>query len=86
MIELYDKCPSFDTCSAPKCPLDSKYNKVSNRLKGEERCKSRKSVRLKIVKEYPDFDSPFKGYTGMEWAGKSSFTQSTGEQTISRGL
>jgi len=46
---LMKKCPGFNTCSAPKCPLDSEM-KRRVRWKGEPFCNARKSTILKIVK------------------------------------
>ncbi len=66
MIELYELCPKFDDCSAPKCPLDSLYHKRSPRMIGEEKCTMRKSIRLRIVRENPGYNLPYEGLNGRE--------------------
>jgi hypothetical protein len=75
MTELFELCPRFDTCSAPKCPLDSLYKVRTQRFSDEPKCTMRKSVRLKIVRENPELDSPFKGYKGTENKGMAFSTQ-----------
>jgi len=73
MTELYELCTKFDVCSAPKCPLDSLYYKRTMKYPGEEVCTVRKSIRLRIVKENPDYKIPFKGYTAREWGWFEKF-------------
>jgi len=75
MRELYELCPKFDVCSAPKCPLDSRYKYRAARQPDEEKCKARKSTRLQLVRENPEYTVPFKGYTGREYSGIKNFTQ-----------
>lgn len=62
-IERMKKCPRFDTCSCPNCPLDQFY-KSSFALPGEEKCKLSKKLRQKIGS-----DLPWKGLTPKELAG-----------------
>ena len=64
-----EKCPRFEFCSAPKCPLDPEYHKRDPRLAGEEHCKAQKRTRLRIAKEYPEGLLPYAGYTGREYSG-----------------
>ena len=68
MRELYELCPRFDRCSAPKCPLDSQFHVRAPRQPGEEKCNVRKSIRLRIVKENPGYTLQFGGYTGHEFS------------------
>lgn len=43
------QCPSFQSCTAPVCPLESVFpSKLRFRLPGEAKCKARKSVRLRL--------------------------------------
>lgn len=67
--ELYELCPRFEECSAPKCPLDSQFHQRTNRLPGEEVCKARKSSRLRIAKDNPGFNLPWGGRTKREFSG-----------------
>lgn len=68
MTELYHLCPRFVSCEVNKCPLDEDYHE-RNKLKGEKRCNMRKSVRLRIAKQFPQVKLPFEGYTGGELSG-----------------
>jgi len=68
MKNLYDYCPSFDTCLAPKCPLDEDYEKYT-RLSGEDKCKALKKTRLQIVKDHPEIELKFGGFTPKEFNG-----------------
>ena len=74
MKELYELCPKFNVCSAPKCPLDSQYHTRIGRFPNEEKCTVRKSVRLRIVTENIGYNTPFRGYTAGEfrWHGSNS--------------
>jgi len=68
----FKECPSFDTCSAPKCPLDPDIELRSDRLSGEEKCKAHKPTRMKIGAKYPDL-LPYGGLTGREFKGKMAW-------------
>ena len=65
----YEECPSFNTCSAPKCPLDPDIDSRVRRLEGEEKCKAQKPTRIKIGEKYPNL-LPYGGLTKREWSGK----------------
>ena len=58
-----EKCPGFDTCEAPKCPLDEL---VDHRMlyAGEAKCKANKRSRYLLGK-----DTKHCGLTGIEWGG-----------------
>jgi len=73
ITELYELCTKFDTCSAPMCPLDSQYHRRTGKFPEEEKCLARKSMRLRIVRENPGYDTPFKGYKATEFRGMSNF-------------
>ena len=45
-------CPHFDTCDAPKCPLDALYD-VRVKLPGDETCTLRKVDRLRLGADLP---------------------------------
>jgi len=66
------ECPSFNVCSAPKCPLDPNIDLRSRRLPDEDKCKAQKPTRLKIGKKYLQL-LPYKGLTKKEWAGIKSW-------------
>jgi hypothetical protein len=68
----FKECPSFDTCSAPKCPLDPDIELRTDRLSGEEKCKAHKPTRMKIGAKYPDL-LPYGGLTGREFKGKMAW-------------
>ncbi len=61
------KCPHFDTCSAPICPLDIEKDKRIQ-LNGEPKCKLGKARRMEL-----GADLPWKGLTSKELAGKRSW-------------
>ena len=68
MKKPYYDCPSFNTCSSPKCPLDPECND-GMRYPEEPKCKAEKPTRIKIGTRYPEL-LPLKGLTSKEWAGK----------------
>jgi|GEM_PF-2243342 len=48
-----EQCPNFETCEAPKCPLDELYD-VRVYLRGERRCRARKGTRIGIGGSLPN--------------------------------
>lgn len=58
------RCPRFDRCSAPKCPLDPLQDDRAY-LPGEPKCTLSKSKRYAIGE---DSDLPRQGLTKQEWA------------------
>jgi hypothetical protein len=65
------KCPKFNSCSAPLCPLDIDYNKRSY-LKGEPRCSLRRAKRLKYGSVLPNKGLFPKEYSALKrWQSKS---------------
>jgi len=50
---MMSKCPSFDGCSAPLCPLD-KFIGQRTRLTKEPKCISTKRTRFNIGKDLPN--------------------------------
>ena len=57
------KCPSFDGCSSPKCPLDElQIQRV--RLPEDPKCKATKKTRLLLGK-----DLPKRGLNSQECSG-----------------
>ena len=71
LIMPYRECPSFNNCSAPRCPLDPEI-KDRIRLKGEEKCVAWKTTRLKIAQRYPNL-LKYGGLTAREWYGKKNW-------------
>lgn len=45
------RCPQFQKCAAPLCPLDPLYEERGKRQPGEEKCRAQKPTRLRIVAE-----------------------------------
>jgi hypothetical protein len=62
---LMARCPRFNTCSAPSCPLDLKHDERMV-LEGEDRCTLGKKKRMAIAAGTP---LPRQGMTKPEWAG-----------------
>ena len=84
MKELYELCPKFDSCSAPKCPLDSQYHTRTQRFPEEERCTARKSVRLRIVMDNPGYITPYGGRTAHEFSGYRSYSHRAGSTELEK--
>lgn len=67
--KIMEECPQFQSCSAPKCPLDEGYNKRV-KLTGEDKCKTHKATRVKISLKYPEVKLICGGLTPQESAGQ----------------
>jgi hypothetical protein len=67
MKQPYHECPSFEGCSAPKCPLDPDYN-IRVKMSGDSACVAKKPTRLKIGHKYSEI-LPLKGLFGREYSG-----------------
>lgn len=78
---IYQECPSFNACSAPKCPLDPEIESRTS-YPDEEKCRAEKPTRYKIGSKYPKA-LPCQGLTKREWAGKN---MSDGERDRRRQL
>ena len=67
MRQPYEDCPNFNTCNAPKCPLDPDIN---TRIKyaDEDKCKAQKKTRIAVAKKHPNV-LPYNGLTGQEYNG-----------------
>jgi hypothetical protein len=69
--ELMNKCPRWNSCNAPICPLDALMEKRL-RLTGEDKCKLTKKVRLELGKSLknkgllPKELGGIKGYKNMD--------------------
>ncbi len=55
------RCPSFDTCSSPKCPLDE-FTDTRIRYSDEPKCVATKKTRLLLGQ-----DLKYKGLTSQEY-------------------
>ncbi len=64
-LDVMSRCPRFDRCSVPVCPLDPSQDE-RDILPGEPKCALPKAKRYAIGK---DSDLPRKGLTKREWAG-----------------
>ncbi len=64
-VKIMRKCPRFQFCNAPKCPLDY-FRKERVELAGDDKCKAPKSIRKKIGK---GTKLQYQGMTPREWAG-----------------
>jgi len=73
---LVEKCPRFDFCDVPKCPLDKNIN-LRVKLKEDEKCGLSKNRRVKIAK---GSDLPYQGMTKAEWVATKRFKSLTPEQ------
>lgn len=60
-------CPSFETCDAPRCPLDA-LSDLRVVRPGDSRCRARKATRLRL-----GVDLPRKGLTAREWVSTIQF-------------
>ncbi len=63
-LDIMARCPRFEGCSAPSCPLDLRQEERAV-LKGEPRCTLGKTRRKRIGAGTP---LPRKGMTKREWA------------------
>ena len=78
MKKPYEECPSFNVCSAPKCPLDPDIS-LRNKLSGEDKCTAQKPTRIRIGLKHPQL-LQFKGLTKREYNGMKA------HQTLERYL
>ena len=60
-------CPRFSGCSVPNCPLNPENDK-SFRLKGEQKCKLKRSLRISLGSVLP-----WKGLSKHELAWKMTW-------------
>jgi len=65
------RCPRFDRCSAPVCPLDAKQDD-KERLPDEPKCGLSKNRRLELAKGH---DLPYGGLTKAEYAVKDRWSK-----------
>ena len=72
----YEDCPSFNACSAPRCPLDPDISIRVGTLPGEEKCRAHKPTREKIGKQYPAL-LPYGGLTKREFNGRKRWDELT---------
>jgi hypothetical protein len=68
--ERMEKCPLFDDCAAPRCPLDTNCEQRIY-YSGEPKCTSEKYIRYFIGK-----DMEHCGMTSKEWDGYKRFYSS----------
>jgi len=64
-MKPYEECPKFNTCSAPKCPLDPDIDE-RNKYGEEDKYKVRKATRWAIGKKYPEL-LKYQGLKGNEF-------------------
>lgn len=79
MATPMQECPSFNDCSAPKCPLDSDIDERSPRLPGEDKCKAHKPTRQRIARKYSEL-LPYKGLTKKEYTGRQIWDRKSPEE------
>lgn len=70
------RCPRFDECSVPFCPLDILNHEVV-RLPDEPACTLPKSIRMRL-----GFDIPSQGLLPKELAGLNSWLKKTDEERV----
>lgn len=63
------RCPQFDRCSAPECPLDPSYPDRVKREPGEPSCTARLSTRLRMVERALAEGVPTA--TALKYGGRS---------------
>lgn len=62
-------CSRFDSCSAPKCPLDIFINTIPE-IEGDPKCEMAKATRHKYWESMPDdlrSRLPYEGYLQSEY-------------------
>jgi len=79
--QIMIRCPKFQNCSAPVCPLDLLQD-YRTALRGEPKCTLKKSRRLKIAKETK---LERQGFTRTEWAAKKRW-EGLSESEIKRRM
>ena len=67
MKQPYENCPSYDSCSCNRCPLDPDIDEKAV-LPKEDKCTATKRTRLNISRKYPKL-LKYKGLTGREYNG-----------------
>lgn len=74
------RCPRFQRCNVPVCPLDPLQDQRTY-LKGEPRCQLPKSRRIRLAEPT---NLPRQGMTKREWAAHQSWTAMDEEQRLAR--
>ena len=80
------RCPRYDRCSAPNCPLDPGYHDRAHRQADEEKCGVAKTIRLRIVEEAKAealaavAALPYGGLTAWEYRGRMRWEQMSDEE------
>ena len=75
-VKIMEKCPRFQSCNAPKCPLDYFQDKRTE-LEGDDKCALPKSIRKRIGKGTA---LKYQGMTKREWAGKKIWDAKSDEE------
>jgi len=74
--KIMQRCPRFQFCNAPKCPLDY-FQDQRTKLKGEEKCELAKSIRKKIGN---GTSLKYQGMTKKEWIGTKIWEAKSDEE------
>lgn len=75
-VKILAKCPRFQSCDAPICPLDY-YQSSRVYEEGDKKCDMEKGVRVRIGK---GTELKYQGMTKPEWAGKMSWENKSEEE------
>ena len=75
-LKIMQKCPRYEFCNAPKCPLDY-FIDERVKLADEEKCKLAKSIRKEIGKGTA---LKYQGLTRREWAGMKIWESKSDEE------
>jgi len=70
-VEIMRRCPRWNKCSVPICPLDLNQS-ARVKLPGEEKCTLAKSIRTRIGR---DTSLPMQGMTSREWSASQRYAQ-----------
>ena len=75
-VKIMEKCPRFQFCNAPICPLDY-FQDERVELDGEEKCALAKSIRKRIGEGTA---LKYQGMTRREYAGKKIWDAKSDEE------
>ena len=70
MRPAMEKCPQFNKCNAPICPLDAEW-KDRVFVQGETKCKLGKTLRKRLGKDLPNGGLLSREYSSLKvWEGR----------------
>jgi len=75
-VKIMQRCPRFQFCNAPICPLDY-FQDERTKLEGDEKCVLAKSIRKRIGKGTA---LKYQGMTRKEYAGMKIWNDKSDEE------